>query len=153
MRWVDSGYFGNDLMIRTERDDSYNSLYSYIQLCNGLPFHNSFADGQNRSTPLPVRYPMMVLQQPPGMVPTSQFHSTITPNMYVNSNGYSVPSGGTVYLSSQPGLNGYGMKTQGYGIERENPSSSSVSDSPDFDRCSHVRSLIFKKNLINISGR
>ncbi|KAE9548399.1 hypothetical protein FO519_008393 [Halicephalobus sp. NKZ332] len=141
IRWVDSGYFTDQLMIRTERDEKFYTLFDYIQFCNGSPFRcdvysmdknalNVASFVRQRNNPLPtIRIPMMI---PPAMGNVS------THNQFpiVNGNGFPVPTG--LYVNAQQ--QGFTNVQQqfGYVTERENPSSSSVSDSPDIDRCLHI---------------
>lgn len=153
IQWVESGYFTDQLLIRTERDDDFYTLYDYIQFCNGSPFQcdvysmdktalNAANLVRQRNNPLPpaIRVPMMI-------------HPTIgnvsNPNQYtmVNSNGFPVPTGLYVTAQQPQAFNNI-QQSFGYVMERENPSSSSVSDSPDIDRCLHVSRGVFVVPLL-----
>uniref|UniRef100_A0AC34QWT8 GYF domain-containing protein n=2 Tax=Panagrolaimus sp. JU765 TaxID=591449 RepID=A0AC34QWT8_9BILA len=151
LQWVDSGYFNDNLMIRTERDDKFYTLFEYTQMCQGSPFHSDIYSMhfkameaanmiRQRSAPIPIRVPVMVVQPHANVSTTAQFPPGITPGpVFVNSNGFPVST--PMYVNN-PHIGTYGTpQPYNYMTERENPSSSSVSDSPDIDRSIHMEEL------------
>jgi len=86
---------------------------------------------RQRNNPLPaLRIPMMIHPTIGNVSNHNQFPM-------VNGNGFPVPTG--VYVTAQqPQAFNSIQQNFGYAMERENPSSSSVSDSPDIDRCLHI---------------
>uniref|UniRef100_A0A914YT86 GYF domain-containing protein n=1 Tax=Panagrolaimus superbus TaxID=310955 RepID=A0A914YT86_9BILA len=161
-KWYETGYFTDNLQVRTIDDGKWFSLQEYMQLCGGIsPFlggvtieydqhrrpqytrNNDFYEQQRQQqiTPVPMNIPLHHHLNIPGYTaPTSAITSTngATPLPYfVNTNSFAVhpmlfPPGMEQYDESQM------YQNDGYGNERENPSSSSVSETPDSERCLHI---------------
>jgi hypothetical protein len=160
-KWYESGYFNDTLQVRTTDDQKWYYLREYIRLCNGSsPFlnkipishfgTNDFYDRQ--ITPIPLNIPLH-----PGLIMQPNVSTTgYPPNSVAVTNGGARPQQFYINHNSSmaanyglhplmmipPGMETYDesqmYQQDGYGNERENPSSSSVSETPDSERCLHV---------------
>jgi hypothetical protein len=161
-KWYESGYFGERLQIREFEDGKWYYLRDYINLCNGSPFlnkipmhhyaNNEYFDQQRQITPIPLNIPVhpnLILPNvsTPGYPPNSAAitNGVGTPQQfYINPNSSMAANYGLHPLMMiPPGMEAYNesqiYQQDGYGNERgEHPSSSSVSETPDSERCLHM---------------
>lgn len=150
-KWYATGYFGDRQLIKSSTDDGFHTLLDYVNMCNGSPFISDvYASDQpdffdeiprQELTPIPVgipltaHQPMMIRSNVPAQ---SYVPSIIHPNSSTMT-PYSYP-----YMVVPPGMGTYNesqvsFQRDGYGMnERDNPSSSSVSETPDSERCLQV---------------
>uniref|UniRef100_A0A7E4VVC2 GYF domain-containing protein n=1 Tax=Panagrellus redivivus TaxID=6233 RepID=A0A7E4VVC2_PANRE len=185
-KWVQSGYFNDSLMVKTDRDAKFYTLYDYSVVCNGSPFlanaysYNAAAYSaapESRSSSVsvhhhqqhqqhPPQHPQMNvnLQSPPQLQHIFQAHSgnggPMPMPMYGNPNNGQpniVPQPLPAQLILPPGLEMYqGGVPQGNYFDptratnemllRENPSSSTISDSPDCEPVIEDRPRAYNKN-------
>lgn len=157
-KWYDSGYFNEQLQIKLG-DSNWIYLRDYLSSCHGSPFLanlpastqyiSEYYDSQRQNqlrTPIQMNgipyHPNLIIQQPNVSSPPTYHFAP--PNssapFYINPNSsYSlqplmmVPPGIETYDESQMYHN-----NDVYGNGRENPSSSSVSETPDSERCLRV---------------
>jgi hypothetical protein len=168
-KWFETGYFPDNLQVRTIDDGKWFSLQEYMQFCGGTsPFlggiitdyeqnrrpppyttktttrNNTTTDyyeqqRQQQITPIPMNIPlqhhhMSIPGYPAPTVATATNGGTPTTLPYFVNGNYALhpmiyPPGIEQYDESQL------YQHDGYGNERENPSSSSVSETPDSERC------------------